>query len=419
MSIASVWLAVGRHAVLLGAAALIFSATQPATAAIYSDNFNDGNDGGWTHLTNVVGSTGQTLDASTGAYHLIAPPNSEAGTASYYGFAGSYLGPVGSNVKVSADVVDFGHYDDDGDDADNDGFQDGVVPPTPATPAIKAFAGFFGVATRLHGATVDANSNLVPGDIDGPPIDPADPVDPLEDRIKLHGYTYHYEPFANGGLGEMVLGLQYAGGSKDIGSQMVSLDVNKDYRFTLTVIGNELRGQVFELDAFGAINPVGPYDGGAIGDRTRNLDTEPVGDLDHDSDEGFVTSDIPFVPYTSGYSGVLTVGNVLIPPPYGNDGEVTYDNFVLQTSDPADFDNDFDVDGADLATWKSAFGATAAGDADGDGDSDGADFLAWQRQYTGALPSVAALAAAPEPALSTFALPLILAAASRLRRTHR
>ncbi len=48
---------------------------------------------------------------------------------------------------------------------------------------------------------------------------------------------------------------------------------------------------------------------------------------------------------------------------------------------PADFDNDGDVDGNDLAQWEDNFGA----DADSDGDTDGADFLAWQRQFTGSL----------------------------------
>jgi hypothetical protein len=48
---------------------------------------------------------------------------------------------------------------------------------------------------------------------------------------------------------------------------------------------------------------------------------------------------------------------------------------------PADFNNSGGaVDGADLTTWKGAFGPGAGADADGDGDSDGDDFLVWQRQ---------------------------------------
>ncbi len=51
----------------------------------------------------------------------------------------------------------------------------------------------------------------------------------------------------------------------------------------------------------------------------------------------------------------------------------------------ADFDNDGDVDGNDLAQWEGDFGLNGDSDADGDADSDGADFLAWQRQFTGDL----------------------------------
>lgn len=50
-----------------------------------------------------------------------------------------------------------------------------------------------------------------------------------------------------------------------------------------------------------------------------------------------------------------------------------------------DFDEDFDVDGADLERWRLGFGlsmgaAHGQGDSDGDSDVDGADFLLWQRQ---------------------------------------
>jgi T5SS/PEP-CTERM-associated repeat protein len=46
----------------------------------------------------------------------------------------------------------------------------------------------------------------------------------------------------------------------------------------------------------------------------------------------------------------------------------------------ADFDEDGDVDAADLAQWQGDFGPSSLSDADNDGDSDGDDFLAWQRQ---------------------------------------
>ena len=51
----------------------------------------------------------------------------------------------------------------------------------------------------------------------------------------------------------------------------------------------------------------------------------------------------------------------------------------------ADFDNNGIVNGVDLETWKTGFGASgtathAQGDADGDSTVSGADFLLWQRQ---------------------------------------
>jgi hypothetical protein len=77
----------------------------------------------------------------------------------------------------------------------------------------------------------------------------------------------------------------------------------------------------------------------------------------------------------------------------------------------ADFDEDGDVDGDDLADWRAGFGASgsathAQGDADSDLDVDGNDFLVWQRQL-GTSPGVAGATAIPEPgapALSSLAV---------------
>jgi hypothetical protein len=71
------------------------------------------------------------------------------------------------------------------------------------------------------------------------------------------------------------------------------------------------------------------------------------------------------------------------------------------------------VDGADLATWQTAYGVAADGDATGDGQTNGADFLIWQRQFTGEAELVAASIAVPEPgSISLMAMlsPLILVA---------
>lgn len=73
---------------------------------------------------------------------------------------------------------------------------------------------------------------------------------------------------------------------------------------------------------------------------------------------------------------------------------------------PADFNEDTFVNGADLTVWRGAFSINANGDADGDGDSDGRDFLIWQRQL-GATSSVASgigtASAVPEPSAALLA----------------
>jgi hypothetical protein len=82
------------------------------------------------------------------------------------------------------------------------------------------------------------------------------------------------------------------------------------------------------------------------------------------------------------------------------------------TYNPADFNEDTLVNGADLTQWKSAFGLNANGDADGDNDSDGRDYLIWQRNFgaTSSLPAGSgAFAVVPEP---TGALTAIIGAAT-------
>jgi hypothetical protein len=89
--------------------------------------------------------------------------------------------------------------------------------------------------------------------------------------------------------------------------------------------------------------------------------------------------------------------------------------------DAADFNEDGNVDGADLTAWQGGFGSATAthmqGDADEDMDADGADFLIWQRQLgTGG----AGAAAVPEPsagALLGLAVALGLMPARRMRFT--
>jgi len=86
----------------------------------------------------------------------------------------------------------------------------------------------------------------------------------------------------------------------------------------------------------------------------------------------------------------------------------------------ADFDEDGDVDGADLTKWRTGFGTSASashmqGDADGDLDVDGGDFLVWQRQL-GNPTAVAGAAAIPEPGTLALASLAVCALASLCRR---
>jgi T5SS/PEP-CTERM-associated repeat protein len=87
-------------------------------------------------------------------------------------------------------------------------------------------------------------------------------------------------------------------------------------------------------------------------------------------------------------------------------------------SQAADFDEDGDVDGDDLAAWRHGFGGSGSashgeGDADGDLDVDGADFLAWQRQLSVA--PVAVAASVPEPSACVVAMVLCAAVVARVR----
>jgi hypothetical protein len=90
--------------------------------------------------------------------------------------------------------------------------------------------------------------------------------------------------------------------------------------------------------------------------------------------------------------------------------------YELQPLAAADFDNDADVDGADLTVWRSAFSSTAAGDADDDGDTDGADFLVWQQQVGVVMSVEEASSASPEPATALLVSWAALAVSTLSRR---
>jgi hypothetical protein len=277
-------------------------------AVVVTDDFSDMNDTAdpaWTHLNNNAGSTDQVWDASSGRYRLYAPSNSATPGVEGYGFVGSYTGPSFTDVRVTADIVEF--------------------------PNVGPAGSFFGISARLNG------DNSLPSPGVGLP---------------LRGYSYQYEAGAAGGLGEMVLNLIYGDGLKDLRSQKGQapngieplLDNTKDYRFVFEVIGNTMHGQVIELDASG--NEVG-----TVAEQFRNMDVEPVGNIDHDGDNG--TPQIPFDPSTiaSGFSGAYAVGYVL-----ATDGDVTIDNFKTETAVAGDYNRNGATDGADYVLWRKTLG---------------------------------------------------------------
>ena len=110
--------------------------------------------------------------------------------------------------------------------------------------------------------------------------------------------------------------------------------------------------------------------------------------------------DVPF-------SGVLTDGSSfnydLISAHVHDQGGPDVDHFhetaiLTVTWLPAtDFDDDFSVDGADLAILEASFGLDDAADANWDGISDGRDLVKWQRQLYLPSPASTRMHAIPEP----------------------
>jgi hypothetical protein len=89
----------------------------------------------------------------------------------------------------------------------------------------------------------------------------------------------------------------------------------------------------------------------------------------------------------------------------------------------ADFDEDGDVDAADLAKWKVGFGIASGaahmqGDADGNGAVDGADYLAWQRQF-GTTLAASAAGAVPEPSSALLMTIVMAIGVDLLKRSPR
>jgi hypothetical protein len=334
---------------ILGAAlaALVLSGPPDAYAVVVFDNFSDLNDTAnptWTHLDAAVATTGQTWDASTGAYRLHSPTLMTGGSTSPgvegYDFVGAHVGPAFTDVRVTADIVDF-------------------VPP-------GFQSAFFAVGARMNGV------NLPPSEANG---------------LEFRGYSYQYEGTARQGLGEMVLTIMNGSGLKDIGSFPLTLDPAIDYRVVFEVVGNTLHGQVFEVTDVAN----GGIVGAMVADQFRDLDANPPGDDDYD---GPLNPVRPFIPYTSGFSGVYGVGHIFF-----TDPDFTIDNFKSESIGglTGDYNENGVVDAADYVMWRN-------GDSPDDSQ---AGYDAWRANFGSTAGSGSGLGsggAVPEPASAVLVI---------------
>jgi hypothetical protein len=185
---------------------LLLAVQTPADASLaqypwvqYANDFSSGTDAGWTHLSVFALSTGQTWDATTGAYRLTAPPNGYNPGNGKYGFGGSV--PTGLTVS--------------------DGYvQSDVVAWTGPGPV-----GAFGIGSRL--------SNL---------------TSPLD----LHGYAIVYEPYGNTLQGDIRLErLGPPGIFNSLGALNVTLTPGNQYTFTLETTGSSIVGSLWNVGQVG------------------------------------------------------------------------------------------------------------------------------------------------------------------------
>ena len=146
-----------------------------------------------------------------------------------------------------------------------------------------------------------------------------------------------------------------------------------------------------------------------------------AGTLQIDSLSGFLPNGTQSFTILSANSVSGTFATEMLPSVPGLIFDVIYNpQSVVLTVSPAftaDFDEDGDVDAADLAQWQGDFGANALSDADDDGDSDGDDFLQWQRQLGSPSPATPAAGAVPEPSAAALASAGLLSVLARRRRT--
>lgn len=180
--------------VLLLAMAMLAFRSSYVSAQVFDDfsDLNDTANPAWTHLSGLIGSTGQMWDASTGQYRLTAPNNGlQINANGKLGYVASYVPTSFTDVTVSADFVQ------------------------------NTTGAAYGVLARTDG---------------------------VEGVNLLKGYAYAYEPFAGDGVGEMTLFRINGADLRDLGNTRIKLDfANKDYTISLEIIGDQLHGRVYEI----------------------------------------------------------------------------------------------------------------------------------------------------------------------------
>jgi hypothetical protein len=165
----------------------------------YANNFSSLSDAGWTHLSGFALSSGQTWNASSGAYQMTAPANGYNPGTGQYGFVGSI--PTGltiANGYVQSDVVTW--------------------------QGVGSF-GAWGVGSRL-------------GNLAAP--------------LAMTGYGFVYEPYGNAGAGD--IRLEWLGGTgvfNSLGASNVTLIPGNKYTLTLETTGSSIVGSLWNIGQVG------------------------------------------------------------------------------------------------------------------------------------------------------------------------
>jgi hypothetical protein len=231
---------------------LALAAQTPANASlaqypniVYANDFSSHSDAGWTHMNLFAQSTLQTWDASSGAYRMTAIANGFNPGNGQYGFVGSAVtGLTIGNGYVQSDIFSF------------------------QGPGVF---GAFGVGSRMN------NLNI---------------------PLALTGYAIVYEPYGNGGAGDIRLErLGPPGTFNSLGALNVSLSTANKYTFTLETTGSSIVGSLWDVGQVGT----------SLVGQVSNTDAT----------------------YASGSVGLFSVVQQPIPPV-----DVTFDNFLVAIPEP-------------------------------------------------------------------------------------